>query len=651
MKPVRSGSGLATATAEAKSPVVGSVVIGTAGHIDHGKTALVYALTGTDTDRLPEEKRRGITIDLGFAVLRVPNANGGLLEISLIDVPGHHAFIRNMVAGAGTVDCVMLVIAADEGVKEQTREHLAICSLLGIRRGLVALTKTDSVSAERLQDAQESIRRFLQPTFLNGAPVLPVSAHTGEGVVELRAALASLSSSASDRSEDFFPRLPLDRVFSMHGFGTVVTGTLQRGVLRTGDFLEGPHGRAVRVRGVQVHGENRDVAQAPCRVALNMADVEVAEIHRGDTLVPPRTLSAVNTLDVEISILSDAPALKHRSQVRMHAFTAESLATVLLYDSGGIAGSNKALARLQLAKPMVSVPGDRFVLRQCSPAITIGGGRVLDANPIPRVKKSMALRWLNELKDASPAEQLQLRVARRGTAGISIAQLIAEMGMTAEAIRRHAESLIANKRLAACGPAQSEIDYFVSSEALAQVVKAIRAELERVASGSMQRAELRSRNAFEERIFGLAIARLAEAKHVEIKGDLLVLPGRSEQIPEAQRNRLNAIEKMYATAGLAAPLLSEVSGRTGIPPKEMHALITLLLRSKRLVRMGADNAFVHSQPLAKLYADLRNHRGQQFDIARFKSFTGLTRKHAIPLLEHLDQMRVTRNTGGVRVVL
>src|SRR5277367_5014339 len=262
-----------------------SIVLGTAGHIDHGKTSLVFRLTGTDTDRLPEEKSRGITIDLGFAAMRFEHEQ---TELSLVDVPGHHAFVRNMLAGAGGIDCVMLVIAADDGVKPQTTEHLAICTLLGVGHGIVVLTKKDAVNAEHLQRTSAQVQQFLQSTFLHDSPMLAVSARTGEGIAELKAELARLLVRIPERSADFLPRLPLDRAFSMKGFGTVVTGTLQAGSMRVGDSLEvQPGARIVRVRGLQVHGSPRDRADAPCRVALNLAAVDVRDVKRGDTLIPP----------------------------------------------------------------------------------------------------------------------------------------------------------------------------------------------------------------------------------------------------------------------------------------------------------------------------------------------------------------------------
>ncbi|HLI77949.1 MAG TPA: selenocysteine-specific translation elongation factor, partial [Acidobacteriaceae bacterium] len=349
-----------------------SVVLGTAGHIDHGKTALVLALTGTDTDRLPEEKARGITIDLGFAALHLVGPGGRRFDVSLIDVPGHHAFVRNMLAGAGGIDAVMLVVAADDGVKAQTVEHLQICRLLGIERGLVVLTKRDAVNPQRLSEARDEVTRLVEGTFLEEAPMVAVSALRQEGIGELKAALTRLVAEVPARSQERVMRLPVDRVFTVRGFGTVVTGTLQAGLVRAGESLKlEPGGRAVRVRGVQVHGKAQAEVGAPNRVALNLAGVDVTEVTRGDTVVPDGTLEPVSVLDAEVDPVPGAPMLRHRQRVRVHAFASETLATVLLYQ-GSPEGAR--LVRLRLVKPMVLAPGDRFVLRQPSPALTLGGG-------------------------------------------------------------------------------------------------------------------------------------------------------------------------------------------------------------------------------------------------------------------------------------
>jgi selenocysteine-specific elongation factor len=567
----------------------------------------------------------------------------------LIDVPGHHAFLRNMLAGAGGIDCVMLVIAADEGVKAQTEEHLVICALLGIEHGLVALTKIDAVDNSHLARTRHSVSTFLKGTFLEAAPIVAVSARNGAGLSEFRNELARVAAQVPPRSMEFVPRLPLDRSFSVRGFGTVVTGTLQAGCLRAGQTLEQhPFGRQLRVRGLQVHGASRDHAQAPCRVALNLAGIEVAQIGRGDMLTPPSMLVPTRMVDVELNLLRDAPALKHGSRLRVHAFTADTVAKVLLFDSKDHPESAPNLARLKLEKPMLLVPGDRLILRQNSPAATIGGARVLDAAPVPKIRKAATAAWLQSLRRASQAEQLGLRVGRRGADGLALSTLVSETGRMPEALQARIAPLVAIGRLIACAP-QGAAAHWISREALDRAMQGTEQELHR--AGSLSRAELRSKTGLNPSVFELVLERLAATRSFEVSGELVRRAGSGDQIPERKQRQLHAVEEVYVNAGLAAPLLSDVAGRLGITPAETRELITTLLRSKRLVRLGADNALVHPGALEKLYADLRKHRGESFDVGRFKSLTGLTRKHAIPLLEHLDSVRVTRNDKGTRIVL
>jgi len=628
-----------------------SIVMGTAGHIDHGKTALVFALTGTDTDRLPEEKTRGITIDLGFASLTLSGLDGRTIDLSLIDVPGHHAFIRNMMAGAGGIDCVLLVVAADEGVKAQTAEHLAICSLLGVRYGIIALTKRDAVSAERLDQSRDQVRTLVQETFLKNAPVIAVSARTREGLVELKQALYELALKVPAHSTESILRLPLDRSFSMPGFGTIVTGTLHTGIVHSGDTVVlQPKGRVVRVRGIQVHNQAVTEIQAPGRVALNLTGIEVGEVGRGDTVVPPDSLSPVSMVDVELTVLPSATPLKHRGKLGMHAFTSETLATVLMYEADDQPADGTRLARLRLTDPMLLVPGDRFVLRQRSPAEIIGGGRVIDAHPRPRLRKTAAREWLESMRNASPEHQILARVRRRGIEGISLAALGQETGLNDEAIRRYTAAPLAARQLIGAKVQHLEVDRFLETGALVQAVELLLEELKRNELRPISRAELQSRTRLQEWVFSFAVQIMLETKPVRLIGTQLSIIT-NNPAAGAQTEVLAKIEGLYRVSGLASPLVSEVAGTLRIPPKDLPPLITVLVRSGKLMRMGSDNLLTHADALAKIKADLKSHRGQTFDVARFKTFTGLTRKHAIPLLEYLDSARVTLNRNGIRTVL
>jgi selenocysteine-specific elongation factor len=645
--------GLASPSTKDRSSMtkaVKSVVIGTAGHIDHGKTTLIRALTGVDTDRLPEEKRRGITIDLGFASLEAEAADHSRLRISFVDVPGHKLFIRNMLAGAGGIDAVLLVISAEEGVKPQTEEHLAICSLLGIRRGLTVITKVDAVSRGQLEEVRSTIRRFLKGTFLDvaDASILTVSAQTGEGLDELRHELLSLAMKSTINNPDHLPRLPLDRAFVMKGFGTVVTGTLLSGEFHVGESLAlEPGGRSVRVRGMQTHNRAEDYASSGSRVALNLGGIEVSEVSRGQTLVAQKTLTAVTTIDVETTLLPGSGSLKHRSRVRFHAFTSETLATISLYDYGSAEPGTHRLMRLRLHKPVVLVPGDHFVLRQSSPAATIGGGRVLDAQPVPNLRKGKCLTWLEALNHAGLEEQLRLRVARRGTAGLTMRMLMAETGLTQEALHRLTEPLVSSNRLL-----RLPEDMLLTDEALVSATEAVISRLKAESrSAGLSRSELKDQTGLSKEIFDFLLEKLGRERRLRLQNALVYASASDPQLPGPDLQSLSAITTAYESAGLTAPSTSEVATRLNLKDDEMRRLMTLLLRDKILVKIGTDGPFFHQRALETLRVRMRELRGQTLDVASFKQMTGLSRKYAIPLLEYLDRQRVTRKDGDLRLVL
>ncbi|WP_158752149.1 selenocysteine-specific translation elongation factor [Acidobacterium sp. S8] len=630
-----------------------SIVIGTAGHIDHGKTTLVRTLTGVDTDRLPDEKRRGITIDLGFASLETKTHSGLPLRLSFVDVPGHHHFIRNMLAGAGGIDAVMLVISAEEGVKPQTEEHLAICEMLGVRAGLTVVTKIDRISADHLQRVCDSIRGFLSSTFLNtdGAPVVPVSAHSGRGLDQLRSELASLATSVPARNSDALPRLPIDRAFVMKGFGTVVTGTLLAGSFECGQTLTiEPGSRAVRVRGIQVHGHTDRVAYGGSRVALNLVGIEASEIHRGQTVLDTGTLAATDLIDVEVTMLRSTPKLKHGCRVHFYAFSSEALSTVSLYQHEPVPPGSARLLRLRLEKSIVLAPGDRFVLRQPSPAMTIGGGRILDAQPIPGLRKSECMKWLEQLRSAPIAGQLFLRISRRGLRGLHLSGLSAECGLTAEAIATLTNPLIVAGKLV-----QTQDDLLLTIEGLESaeccVMSGLAHRMKGTASSSVRRSELRSHTRLNPALFDFVLERLERERKLRVQQDW-VLPFDSDGRPsEKDRNLLSSIAESFEAAGLSTPSAAEVANRLAIDSSELRRLMILLLRDKTLVKMGTEELYFHQIALTKLRSQVAEFRGQTIDVARFKQLTGLSRKYAIPLLEYLDRERVTRKVGECRLVL
>ena len=627
-----------------------SIVIGTAGHIDHGKTALVRALTGIDTDRLPEEKRRGITIDLGYASLDIAGSDSTEPQrISFVDVPGHALFIRNMLAGAGCVSAVMLVIAADEGVMPQTREHLHICELLGISDGFTVITKSDAVEDSQLTEIRNQIAAFLKGSFLDqdSHAIIATSAHTRMGLAAVRSELMTLALRARAIERTRPMRLPIDRTFVKKGFGTVVTGTLLSGEIHTGERLTlEPGAHSVRVRGLQTHGEPGEIALAGSRAALNLAGIDATEISRGQTLVALGELMATDTIDAEIHLLEDAPSLKHRTRVHLHAFTSEVMATVLLYGNEEVRPGNARLARLKLSGPVVLAPGDRFVLRQSLPAGTVGGGSVIDAHPLPYARRSETRSWLEKIAAAGPQQQLVFRIARRGQAGIGFDVLAREMGLTLAAVHELAAKAIECGEILA---ARNEV--LLTRDAFSGAGNVVIEHLRTAGATGLKLSELQSRTGLTINVLNGIVDQLSSDHKIQIRDEIVTIAGAGQRISDKEANALRATLAAYRSAGLAAPMVREAAQQLRVPETEMRRLITLLLRERRLVRMGSDDAFVDAEALHQLRGRLARLRGKTIDVAGFKALTGLTRKHAIPLLEYLDRERITRKQGDARVIL
>ncbi len=621
-----------------------NIIVGTAGHIDHGKTALVQALTGVDTDRLAEEKRRGISIELGFAGLEL----GPDLRLGFVDVPGHERFVKNMLAGVGGIDLLLLVIAADESIKPQTREHFDICRLLGIRSGIVALTKADLVDREILNLVRLETEEFVKGSFLEGAPVVAVSARTGQGIPELRRRLAEAAGSIPVKDSSRYFRLPVDRAFTMRGFGTVVTGTLVSGSVRTDQEVEAqPGGERLRVRGIQVHGRQAQQAFAGQRTALNVAGAGVARLRRGVTLTEPDLFQATRAVDCHFELLPSARPLRHRAPVHFHAGTAETVAEARLLDSNEpVAPGGEALVRFLLREPILLVPGDRFIVRMFSPVVTIGGGSVLETAPPPRLRRAESARRLKVLLTGSPEDRIALLV-KEAPFGLGVNDLVRRTGLLPAEIQAAGQD---HRLLFLAGPPP----WLIDRSRFASLLDKLRAVLTAFHRASplqpgMSKQELRSRELAGAPPF-LLDALLAQAGDLVSEGETVRLSSHEVRLRQDEKEALTRIEKAFERAGLAVPATAAVLAKCGVEPARARHLLQILLRRKRLVKVGDELVF-HSSAIGILRRLLSERRGQRFTVPEFKRWTGISRKYAIPLLEYLDRERITRRDGDTRVVL
>ena len=625
-----------------------SVIIGTAGHIDHGKTSLVQALTSTNPDRLPEEQRRGMTIDLGFAHLNYRD-----WRFAFVDVPGHERFIKNMLAGAHGIDLVLLVIAADEGVMPQTVEHLAICQLLGLSHGVIALTKCDLVEPDWLALIRDDVTRFTQGTFLAGKPVVAVSARTGAGCEALLQALAGEAATVRPHAVARPPRLPIDRIFTRPGFGTVVTGTLISGTFAVGEEVSiEPGGIVTRIRGLEVHGVARKEVHAGERVALNLTSLEVGDLRRGDVVTPLHRFHPTSRLDVQLELLATAPSpLTDDARVRLHHGTSEVMARVTLLDGRReLPPGNVGFAQLRLEAPLLALPDDRFILRRYSPATTIGGGKVLDAHP-PRRRG----RWrqTDELLKQLAAGGDWRRTAfifRAGASGLTLAELA---GLTGDS---DAELEAFARRTPDCvfpGSARR----LVAQTALDQLCQNITMTLEmlhreRPRQPDLPREEIRQRTAHDlpAEVFQQAVAQLVREQRVFADARTMRLASHQIQLSAADTALKQTVEQLCRQAGWHMPTLPDLCRLTSRPEGHVLADVQLLLTEGRLVRVG--DFLLHAEAASELLARLRQAKtkGETLDVGAFKVLFDLPRKYAIPLLEWLDQTGVTRRYGNTRLM-
>ena len=632
------------------------VVIGTAGHIDHGKSALVRALTGTDPDRLKEEKRRGITIDLGFAFLR----DGEELSLGFVDVPGHERFVKNMLAGVGGIDFVLLVVAADESVMPQTREHFEICRLLRVPRGLVVLTKSDLVDEDLRKIAALEVRELVEGSFLEGAPVVEVSSKTGAGIEKLKAVLFAMGREVRGRSSEGLFRLPVDRVFSMKGFGTVVTGTLIGGSVRRDDEVEvAPRRLSARVRGLQVQGDKRDEASAGQRTAVNLQGVEVVQIERGDVLVRPRGVLPSLMIDAEIEVLKSSPLhIKDLSRVHLHTGTAQVLARVRVLGSRkSIAPGESGFVQLRLEGPVVAVRRDRFILRRYSPLETIAGGLVLDTQPLKHtVSSEAALMMCQFLLDGTDDEAAALFVDELGEQGVRETDLAQRLGLSVEKTDVVIQKLLKrNKASVVTSSPRLLIAPGVADSLFSRVLSELEGHQNRnPLLAGMPKSELRDKTArhMPLEIFEWIIVRMSESGRLRVAKELVATSDHRIQMSDAEIEAKEFLVRDYRRNGYKPRSLSETAATTKRDSKLLERVQRVLLRDGTLVQV-AEGMIFHREGLKELKDKVREFKAERdhIDVAFFKEMVGVTRKHAIPLLEWLDRQRVTKRSGKDRVIL
>ena len=638
-----------------------NIIVGTAGHIDHGKTALVKALTGIDADRLPEEQQRGITIDIGFAELDL-----GVLRIGFVDVPGHERFVKNMLAGASGIDLVLLVVAADEGVMPQTREHFEICRLLETKTGLIILTKKDLVDEELLEIVNLEVGELVQNSFLANAPVIAVSAKTCEGIEELKNELKAIAAKIPDRENETITRLPIDRSFTIKGFGAVVTGTLVSGEISETEELEIlPIARKVRVRGLQTHGKAVKNAHAGQRTAVNLGGIEHAEIERGMILAKAAVLRPTQIFDAQVEVIKDAKkSLKSRQRVRVHIGTIEALARVqVLNEAGEIIPGEKDFVQLRLESPATCVPGERFIIRSYSPQVTIAGGRVLDNAAAKHRRKDVEnirriLQNLIGTKD-DKTKQIRLFLETAGEQGLTFSDLQARTAWRGEILKGAIRENVEKKAIIGAE------NFYIARTPFENLKAKTLGEIENfhrrepLAKGIL-RETLREKlfKNLSPEIFKTVISSLEKEGKAVAERDFVRLSSHSLELSADEKILRERLEKIYKSARLEVlkleDALLEAIKNTKSDKNHARKIFQLLLNSGEIVKITDEFYFARSEIdalIEKLKTFAARSSDKLIDIAKFKDIAGISRKYAIPLLEYFDRERITRREGDKRIIL
>ena len=629
------------------------VILGTAGHIDHGKTSLVKALTGVDTDRLKEEKERGITIELGFTFLDLPSG----IRLGIIDVPGHEKFVKHMVGGVWGIDLVALVIAADEGVMPQTREHLDICKLLGVKKGLVVLTKVDLVDGDLLELVKEEVSEIVQDTFLRGAPILSVSSVTGQGIPQLASTLDHLSQGIEGRPADGLFRLPIDRVFTMKGFGTVVTGTMISGSLSLGETVQIlPSDTEGKVRNLQVYNRSVERAVAGERTAVNLQGIETSAIERGDVLIRPNTLRPTQLIEAYLEYLPDAPRpLKHRTKARFHIGTALTHASVFLLDREELSPGEGGFVQLRLERPVVALPQDRFVIRGSAAIQTVGGGTILDSHPDKHRRFSASvIADLSLLKDGTNEQTLRQHIRHSGMGGITLEDLLNRVEVSPGGIQANIRKMAEKGDLLFIDPEKLKVIEKGQYQGLRELVLAQLGEFHRRSpmKSGLSKEELRTKLPPEVdiKLFQILINQLIQSKEVVLEKDKLRLP--VHQISSAdEKGLVKRVEASVLKGGLQPPSPKELSEEWSEREEEVRAIFEHLTHEGVLVKIKGE-IYVHRVSFEnlkeELVAYLKSH--QEITTPQFKEMTRASRKYAIPLIEYFDQSKLTLRIGEKRVL-
>jgi selenocysteine-specific elongation factor len=628
------------------------IILGTAGHIDHGKTALIKALTGINTDRLKEEKRRGITIELGFAHLDLPNGQ----HLGIVDVPGHEKFVKNMVAGATGIDIVAMVIAADEGVMPQTREHMEICTLLGIKHGLVVLTKTDLVDEEWLELVIEDIRDFVRGTFLETAPIVPVSSVTGDGMSEFIKTLDELSAQLPNRPPSSLFRLPVDRVFTMKGFGTVITGTLISGEVQVGDMVMlYPSGITSKVRGIQVHNHSVNKAEAGMRTAINFQGLEKASVYRGDVLSSPGALKPSYMVDVWLDYLgSNKKPIKNRTRIRFHTGTSEVLGILILLDKDELLPGESAMAQLRIDSPLALIKDDRFVIRSYSPVRTIGGGNIL--NPIPQKHKrfkSEVIEGLKGLMDQGPESIISYHIYKSGYQGIVFSDLKIMTGLHEKQLQNIMQDLMSKQTVILVDRENRTYIHQNSFHTLKQEISTFLGAYHQAnpLKIGMPKEELRSKfpGLQLSKLFNLTLNQMIKDKNIVVEENTVRLASHKVSLGVDQANIRERILDAYRKNGLTPPYAKELSNTLNLDQSRVKDVLMLLVDEGMIVKVKKDLYFYTKavQELQKKLVDfLVSH--EEMTTPQFKEMTSVSRKYLIPLIEYFDAQNVTIRIGDIR---